>query len=182
MRGRPIKRTLQQVIERLALDPDLQGGHVGEIRLPQGARLIPLLEEHLLRAPRQRAPALDASLQRAELTVLKATAPRGHRVAPASLSRRIWSGSRRSAIVCRSSMIAGAAAGVASPQTASGPAAPALPPAWPVPRPTPPRTDPAVSASRAAAAPHWAACPVLPQLTVGVLSLTYLHARVWAVV
>ena len=33
--------------------------------------------------------------------------PRGHRVAPASLSRRIWSGSRRSAIVCRSSMIAG---------------------------------------------------------------------------
>ena len=33
--------------------------------------------------------------------------PVGHRVAPASLSRRIWSGSRRSAIVCRSSMIAG---------------------------------------------------------------------------
>ena len=60
-------------IEGLALDPDLQGGHVGEIRLPQGARLIPLLEEHLLRAPRQRAPALDSSLQRAELTVLKAT-------------------------------------------------------------------------------------------------------------
>ena len=34
-------------------------------------------------------------------------APTPHRVAPASLSRRIWSGSRRSAIVCRSSMIAG---------------------------------------------------------------------------
>ena len=50
-------KVVQQVIERLALDPDLQGGHVGEIRLPQGARLIPLLEEHLLRAPRQGSEA-----------------------------------------------------------------------------------------------------------------------------
>ena len=56
-----------------------------------------------------RAPASwDLSLTRGvESTHPCPPPPRGHRVAPASLSRRIWSGSRRSAIVCRSSMIAG---------------------------------------------------------------------------
>ena len=54
-----------------------------------------------------RAPASwDLSLTRGVESTTPAP-PRGHRVAPASLSRRIWSGSRRSAIVCRSSMIAG---------------------------------------------------------------------------
>ena len=45
-----------------------------------------------------RAPASwDLSLTRNRPTPAP---PRGHRVAPASPSRRIWSGSRRSAIVC----------------------------------------------------------------------------------
>ena len=55
-----------------------------------------------------RAPASwDLSLTRGVESTHPCPPPRGHRVAPASLSRRIWSGSRRSAIVCRSSMIAG---------------------------------------------------------------------------
>ena len=55
-----------------------------------------------------RAPASwDLSLTRGVESTHPSAPPRGHRVAPASLSRRIWSGSRRSAIVCRSSMIAG---------------------------------------------------------------------------
>ena len=55
-----------------------------------------------------RAPASwDLSLTRGVESTHPCPPPVGHRVAPASLSRRIWSGSRRSAIVCRSSMIAG---------------------------------------------------------------------------
>ena len=36
------------MIERLALDPNTKFIHVREIRLTQLARLVPLLEEHLL--------------------------------------------------------------------------------------------------------------------------------------
>ena len=75
----------------------LDGGDIG-----RGERVAP-------GRPEERVAVMDEapSLSREAWNRPTPAPPRGHRVAPASLSRRIWSGSRRSAIVCRSSMIAG---------------------------------------------------------------------------
>jgi hypothetical protein len=60
---------IDQVIETQPLDRHLQLVHRGEVRGAQPARLVHLREEHLLRRPGLRAPALDVPLQRPQLAV-----------------------------------------------------------------------------------------------------------------
>lgn len=63
----------EQVRQGLAADRDLQAGTVGKVGSTELARFVALGEEHLLGRPVQRAPFLEAALERPELAVGEAS-------------------------------------------------------------------------------------------------------------
>ncbi len=64
------REVVDQVLEGLSLEGHTQPRHVGEVRLTQLTRLVPLREVDFLGGPFQRPPQLDAPLQRTQLCIL----------------------------------------------------------------------------------------------------------------